>query len=95
MIKAKAAAAALSAAFVAAPLAAANGDEYQFVDPTTYPAANPSHSAMSDECELETGALRVMADADALEARSCTMDYSSAIALDASKWTPGLIISVR
>ena len=95
MSKAKAAAAALSAAFVAAPLAAANGDEYQFIDPTTYPAENPSHSMMSDEVALETGALRVMGDAETLEARSRTHGYSAAIALNAQKWTPGFIISVR
>ena len=95
MSKAKAAAAALSAAFVAAPLAAANGDEYQFIDPTTYPAENPSHSMMSDEVALETGALRVMGDAETLEARSRTYGYSAAIALNAQKWTPGFIISVR
>ena len=95
MTKTKAAAAALSAAFVAAPLAAANGDEYQFIDPTTYPAENPSHSMMSDEVALETGALRVMGDAETLEARSRTHGYSAAIALNAQKWTPGFIISVR
>ena len=94
MGKVKAAAAALSAAFVAAPLAAANGDEYQFII-SGYPADNPSHSMMSDEVALETGALRVMGDAETLEARSRTYGYSAAIALNAQKWTPGFIISVR
>lgn len=95
MSKAKAAAAALTAAFATAPLAAANGDEYQFIDPTTYPAENPSHSIMSGEVLLETGALRVMGDADTLEARSRTQCYSAAIALNAQKWTPGFVISVK
>ena len=95
MRKGKAATAALAAAMATAPLAAANGDEYQFIDPTTYPAENPSHSMMSDEVALETGALRVMGDAETLEARSRTYGYSAAIALNAQKWTPGFIISVR
>ena len=95
MGRAKAVAAALSAAFVAAPFAAANGEEYQFIDPTSYPAENPSHSMMSYEVALETGALRVMGDADTLEARSRTHGYSAAIALNAQKWTLGFIISFR
>ena len=94
MGKAKAAAAALSAAFVAAPLAAANGDEYQFIV-SGYPAENPSHSMMSDGIALETGALRVMGSADMLEARSRTSGCSVAIALNAQKWTPGFIISIK
>ena len=94
MGKAKAAAAALSAAFVAAPLAAANGDEYQFIV-SGYPAENPSHSMMSDGIALETGALRVMGSADMLEARSRKSGCSVAIALNAQKWTPGFIISIK
>ena len=86
------AAAALTAAMAAAPLAAANGDEYQFIDPTTYPAANVSHSARSAAMELETGALRIAAAAGGLEARSRIKGASSAIALETSKFHALLII---
>jgi predicted anti-sigma-YlaC factor YlaD len=94
MSKVKAAGAALSAALAAAPLAAANGDGYQFINPDTYPAENPSYSAASGAITLETGALRVMGDADTLEARSRARASSAAITLDASEWTPGLMITV-
>ena len=92
MRKGKAAAAALTAAMAAAPLAAANGDEYQFIDPATYPAANVSHSARSAAMELETGALRVASAAGGLEARSRTRGASNAIALETSKFHALLII---
>ena len=93
MSKVKAAAAALTAAFTAAPLASASGDEYQFIDPTTYPAENVSYSARSSAIELDTGALRVASVSDNLEARSRTKGASAAILLDATKWH-GMIISV-
>ena len=78
MSKVKAATAALAAAFTAAPLASASGDEYQFIDPTT---------------AVDSGALRVASVSDNLEARSRTKGASSAIMLDATKWH-GMIISV-
>ena len=93
MSKVKAAAAALTAAFTAAPLASASGDEYQFIDPTTYPAENVSYSARSSAIAVDSGALRVASVSDNLEARSRTKGASSAIMLDATKWH-GMIISV-
>ena len=93
MTKVKAAAAALTAAITAAPLASATGDEYQFIDPTTYPAKNVSYSARSSAIAVDSGALRVASVSDNLEARSRTKGASSAIMLDASKWH-GMIISV-
>ena len=92
MRKGKAAAAALTAAMAASPLAAANGDGYQFIDPATYPAANVSHSARSAAMELETGALRVAGASGGLEARLRTKGASNAIALEASKFHALLII---
>ena len=86
------AAAALTAAMAASPLAAANGDGYQFIDPATYPAANVSHSARSAAMELETGALRVAGASGGLEARSRTKGASNAIALEASMFHALLII---
>ena len=80
-----AATAALSAAMAAVPLAAANGDDYQFIDPTTYPAANVRHSAKSSPVAIETGAMRITGATDDLEARSHARGVSSAIALNASK----------
>ena len=93
MRKVKAATAALTAAMAAAPLAAANGDEYQFIDPTTYPAENVSYSARSSAVTVEAGALRVASVSDDLEARSRTKGTSAAIMLDATKFH-GSIISV-
>ena len=93
MSKVKAAAAALTAAFTAAPLAAANGDEYQFIDPTTYPAENVSYSARSSAITVDAGALRVASASDNLEARSRTKGVSSSILLDATKFH-GTIISI-
>ena len=93
MTKVKAAAAALTAAITTAPLASANGDEYQFIDPTTYPAENVSYSARSSAITVDAGALRVASVSDNLEARSRTKGASSAIMLDATKWH-GMIISV-
>jgi len=86
MSKVKAATAALTAAMAAAPLAAANGDEYQFIDPTTYPAENVSYSARSSAVTVEAGALRVASVPDDLEARSRTKSASAAILLDATKF---------
>ena len=92
MRKEKAAAAALSAAMAAAPLAAANGDEYQFIDPTTYPAANVSHSARSAAITVDAGALRVASASDDLEARSRTKCSSNVIELETTKFNAMLII---
>ena len=93
MSKVKAATAALTAAFAAAPLAAANGDEYQFINPDTYPAENVSYSARSSAITVDAGALRIAGDSKDLEARSRTRGASAAILLDATKWH-GMIISV-
>ena len=96
MIKVNAATAALTAAMAAAPLAAANGDEYQFIvsgDPVAA-ATVGSSSARSDEITLETGALRVAGSADDLEARSRTAVASVAIAINATKFRT-FIMTVR
>ena len=93
MSKVKAAAAALTAVITTTPLASANGDEYQFIDPTTYPAANVSYSAQSSAITVDAGALRVASVPDDLEARSRTKGASAAILLDATKFC-GTIISI-
>jgi len=88
MTRKKAAAAALTAAMAAAPLEAANGDEYQFIvsgDPVAA-ATVGSSSARSDEITLETGALRVAGSPNDLEARSRASRTSVAIALNATKF---------
>ena len=94
MTRKKAAAAALTAALAAAPLAAANGDEYQFIDPATYPAANPFYPAASVAITLETGAMRIAGTAGELEARSRSNGASVAIALNATKFRT-FIMTVR
>ena len=92
MSKVKAATAALAAAITAAPLAAANGDEYQFIDPTTYPAANVSYSAQSKKpITINAGALRIAGVSGNLEARSRTKGASAAILLDATKFHGSII----
>jgi len=96
MTRRKAVAAALTAAMAAAPLAAANGDEYQFIiagDPVAA-ATVGSSSATSAEITLETGALRVAGAADDLEARSRSKGASVAIALNATKFRT-FIMTVR
>ena len=94
MSKVKAAAAALTAAMSAAPLAAANGDEYQFINPDTYPAENVSYSARSSAVEIDAGALRMASAVDGLEARSRTKCPSNVIALETDKFQ-ALIITFR
>ena len=74
-----------AAAMAVGPLAAANGDDYQFIDPTTYPAANARHSAKSSSIAIETGAMRIAGAAGDLEARSRARSASSAITLNATK----------
>ena len=83
MTKRKAAAAALTAAMAAAPLAAANGDEYQFIDPSTYPAANYSYATSSSAITLNAGAIPVAGVSGNLEARSRSDSSSAAIMLNA------------
>jgi len=97
MTRKKAAAAALTAALAAsAPLAAANGDEYQFIlsgDPVAA-ATVRSSSASSDAITLETGAIRIADTARDLEARSRSNGASIAIALNAAKFRT-FIMTVR
>jgi len=90
MSKVKAATAALAAAITAAPLAAANGDEYQFIV-SGYPAANESYSARSEAITVDAGVLRIASVSDDLEARSRTRGASTAIPLDATKFYGSII----
>lgn len=83
--------AAVATALVTSTLASANGDEYQFIDPTTYPAANESYSARSSAITVDAGALRVASVSDYLEARSRTRGASAAIPLDATKFHGSVI----
>ena len=91
MNKGMAATAALSAAMTAVPLVVARGDGYQYIDPSTYPAANVRHSAKSSTIAIETGAMRSAGTVGDLEARSRARSASSAIALNASKLTTFVI----
>ena len=87
MSKAKAAAAALSAAFVAAPLAAANGDEYQFIISGEIVAVTEGCSSDSSSTTLLTsGTLAdgVVYDSE-LEARYRTSDESNTSSLSSDK----------
>ena len=97
MTRKKAAAAALSAAIAVGPLAAANGDEYQFIisgDPVAA-ATEGSSSASSGTCSLTGGPL---ADgtvfASSLEGRYRTMDDSPARRLRSDKFKT-LMISFK
>lgn len=90
----KAAAVALTAAIGSAPLGAANGDGYQFIDPTTYPAANASYPSRSSAVAFDTGALRAFAGGDELEARSRTKACSQPISLATTDYF-GMIIHLR
>ena len=92
--KLKAAAAALTVAITAATLAEASGDEYQFIDPTTYPPANVSYSARSSAIAVNAGALRIAGAPGDLEARSRTKCSSNVIGLNATKFN-GFTIMFR
>ena len=94
MTKRKAAAAALTAAMAATPLAAANGDEYQFIDPTTYPAANYSYATSSSAITLNAGAVPVAGVSGDLEARSRSNSSSTAIMLNALPFK-GCYLTIR
>ena len=96
MTKRNAAAAALTAAIAAAQLAAANGDEYQFIisgDPVAAKTVNSSESA-SIGTALVTSTRTSPTAAASLEARYRTFDESVGIKLrtDSPK---GMIISVK
>ena len=96
MKKGKAAAVALTVAMAAAPLASANGDEYQFIisgDPIAA-ATEGSSSDSSATTALMSGPL--VADfvhGSELEARYCTTDESNTCSLRSDK--AGLIISFK
>jgi len=89
--------AALSAALAAAPLAAANGDEYQFIisgDPVAAETAGISASS-SETVPLTVGTLSGgFVHESEFEARSRTVDESSTNALRSDKFK-GIIISVK
>ena len=95
MTRKMAAAAALSAAMAAAPLAAANGDEYQFIVSGEVVAATTGCSADSSAtAALVSGPLAdgVLYDSE-LEARYRTMDESNTCSLRSDR--AGFIISFR
>ena len=97
MTRKKAAAAALTAAMAAAPLASANGDEYQFIvsgDPVAAETVGSS-SASSATAALTVGTLAdgVVCESE-FEARSHTKDESPARALRSDKFK-SIIISIR
>ena len=97
MTKRKAATAALTAAIAAAPLAAANGDEYQFIvsgDPVAAETAGISSSS-SETVPLTVGTLSGgFVHESEFEARSRTVDESSTNVLRSDKFK-GIIISVK
>ena len=97
MRKGKAATAALAAAMATAPLAAANGDEYQFIisgDPVAAADANSSY-ASSDTGPLTSGPLADgVVFTSSLEARYCTIGESPARKLRSDKFR-SIIMSFR
>ena len=94
MTKRKAAAAALSVAMAAAPLAAADGEAYQYIISTPYPEANAHHSLASSPTTVNSGALRVAGIAKEIEARYRSSASSFAVALNALEFKT-FIITVR
>ena len=97
MSKVKAAAAALSAAMTAAPLAAVSGDEYQFIisgDPVAAETVGSS-SDYSDTTSLTVGMLAdgIVCDSE-FEARSRTTDESATGPLRSDEFN-GMIILIK
>ena len=87
----KAAALTGAIALAAAQPAATAGDGYQFIV-SGYPAANPSHSDVSDGASLAVGVLGDISAADALEARARASDDSAGTALRSDEFTAMMII---
>lgn len=77
-------------AISATPRLAAAGD-YQFIV-SGYPAANPSHSAVSFGTSLVVGALASSSASSALEARCRTHDYSLGTSLRSDEYRAMIII---
>ena len=96
MSKVKAATAALTAAFAAAPLAAANGDEYQFII-SGDPVAAETVGSSSDSSGTSALVSGTLADGvvleSAFETRYCTWYDSPARSLRSDKCN-GVIIFV-
>ncbi len=86
----KAAALMSALAISATPRLAAAGD-YQFIV-SGYPAANPSHSAVSFGTSLVVGALASSSASSALEARCRTHDYSLGTSLRSDEYRAMIII---
>ena len=95
MTRKKVAAAALTAAMAAAPLAAANGDGYQFVISGELVAVTEGYSSFSSETtSLTSGILaKGVVHESNLEARYRTMNESATCSLRSDK--AGIIISFR
>lgn len=95
MTRKKVAAAALTAAMAAAPLAAANGDGYQFVISGELVAVTEGYSSFSSETtSLTSGTLaKGVVHESNLEARYRTMNESATCSLRSDK--AGIIISFR
>lgn len=86
-------AAAVSAAFLM-PLVAADDGWTGYVNPSTYPAENPHHSAASQVVSVNTGLVPGVGSLESLEARYCTSQESfGTISYDPRKF--GTIIIVR
>ena len=86
----KAAALMSALAISATPRLVAAGD-YQFIV-SGYPAANPSHSAVSFGTSLVVGALASSSASSALEARCRTHDYSLGTSLRSDEYRAMIII---
>ena len=84
-------AAALTGAIALAAATPTRADGYQFIV-SGYPAAHPSHSAVSSGTSLAVGPLGDVSAAAALEARARTCDDSDGIALRSDKYTAMIII---
>ena len=77
-------------AISATPRLAAAGD-YQFIV-SGYPAANPSHSAVSSSTSFVVGMLASASSSSALEARCRTHDYSFGTSLRSDEYRAMIII---
>ena len=84
-------AAALTGAIALAAATPVRADGYQFIV-SGYPAANPSHSDVSDGTSLAAGPLGDVSAADALEARYRTSGESAGIALRSDEYKAMIIL---
>jgi len=67
-------------------------DDYQFIDPSTYPAENVSYPAYSPGASFETSTRRVPSGGGCVESRNRTQAVSAGCSIRSDKFYATMII---